>query len=110
MGTPHAATQAPTLYPTFDPTSYPTPVPTYNPTTVSDGEAKVNAFINKREADLALVKADVTNEAGQENTEIMTALQNEFNSWDAHKITLEKHDGDHHALPPGRVTWSNSRS
>jgi len=100
--TPHAATQTPTLYPTFNPTSYPTPVPTYN--MMSAGEAKVNAFINKREADLALVKANVTSFDGQENTEITTALQNEFNAWDAHKITLAKHDGDHHAMR----TWQGN--
>jgi hypothetical protein len=96
--TPHAATPAPTLYPTFDPTSYPTPVPTYN--NVSD-EKVVNDFITEREISLGLVKANVSD--GTAN-DITTALDNEFDAWKGHTITLAKHDGNHHALR----TWQGN--
>merc|ERR1712070_623723 len=96
--TPHAATPAPTLYPTFDPTSYPTPVPTYN--NVSD-EKVVNDFITERTILLDLVKANVSNGIAND---ITTALDNEFDAWKAHTITLAKHDGNHHALR----TWQGN--
>jgi len=70
---------------------------------VSDGEKVVNDFITERTRSLELVKANVTDENNTAN-DITTALDNEFDEWKAHTITLAKHDGYHHAMR----TWQGN--